>query len=188
MPPTPVLVTGGCGFLGTAIVSHLLSTQRFAITVVDINPPSPHNISFPGSVRYLRANVLEPDALAAVFASVRPEIVVHAVGVYPLGSARYLRQDQDAVFAVNVDGTANVVHAASECGARGLVFTSSVTVVFDELDRDFGNVDETWPTGRAATVYGASKVGVSCLLLCRFSLVWLNDWHTSRGGCVASLP
>jgi len=174
MPPTPVLVTGGCGFLGTAIVSHLLSTQRFAITVLDINPPSPHSASFPASVRYLRANVLDPDTLATVFADARPEIVVHAVGVYPLGRARYLRQGQDAVFAVNVDGTRNVVRAAAGCGARGLVFTSSVTVVFDELDRDFGNVDETWPTGRADTAYGMSKVGVSWLFFC--TLDWWR-WH-----------
>lgn len=67
-------------------------------------------------------------------------------------------QGRDAVFAVNVEGTRNVVDAARGCGARGLVYTSSVTVVFDELEGDFRNVDERWPTGRAGTVYGMSKV------------------------------
>lgn len=65
---------------------------------------------------------------------------------------------QEAVFQVNVEGTRNVVDAAKECGARGLVYTSSVTVVFDELSGDFRNVDERWPTGRAGTSYGISKV------------------------------
>lgn len=157
----PVLVTGGCGFLGTEIVSALLATQRFTITAIDINPPALGTATFTQDVRYVRANVLDREALHKVFDEAKPAIVVHTVGVYRLGAARYAMKGKEAEFTVNVEGTRNVVEASKECGARGLVYTSSVTVVLDEAGKDFRNVDEEWPTGRATTSYGQSKVGLN---------------------------
>lgn len=158
MESTKILVTGGCGFVGTAVISALLDTKRFEITAIDINPPSLGSQTFTKDVHYVRANVLDIEELRKVFNEARPAIVVHTVGVFPLGAARFSMKGKDAVFELNVEGTKNVVQAAKECGARGLVYTSSVTVVLDELDKDFKNVDETWPTGRAHTSYGLSKV------------------------------
>lgn len=165
MEQIPVLVTGGCGFLGTSVVSQLLKTKRFAITAIDINPPSLGSTTFTASVRYVRANILDNEALQKVFHEARPAIVVHTVGVYPLGPARYSMKGKEAVFKVNVEGTRNVLKAAKECGAKGMVYTSSVTVVFDELEADFRNVDEEWPTGRAGTSYGMSKTLAEELVL-----------------------
>jgi sterol-4alpha-carboxylate 3-dehydrogenase (decarboxylating) len=158
MEQTNVLVTGGCGFLGTAIVSALLTTKRFSITAMDINPPSLGSSTFPTQVRYVRADVLDRDALQKVFNEAKPAIVVHTVGVYPLGAARYSTKGKDAVFKVNVEGTRNVIDAAKACGAKGLVYTSSVTVVLDRLTQDFKNIDESWPAGDVDTSYGQSKV------------------------------
>lgn len=156
---TRVLVTGGCGFLGTEVVSALLATKRFAITAIDINPPALGTSTFTQDVRYVRANVLDRDALRKVFDEAKPAMIVHTVGVYRLGTARYSMKNKEGEFTVNVEGTRNVLEASRECGAKGLVYTSSVTVVLDELGKDFRNVDEEWPTGRAKTSYGQSKVG-----------------------------
>jgi len=153
-----VLVTGGCGFLGTEIVSALLATRRFDITAIDINPPALGTTTFTQDVRYVRANVMDRDALQKVFDEAKPAIVVHTVGVYRLGTARYSLKNKEGEFTINVEGTRNVVEASKECGSKGLVYTSSVTVVLDELGKDFKNVDEEWPTGRAKTSYGQSKV------------------------------
>lgn len=160
-----ILVTGGCGFLGTAIVSALLETKRFSVTAVDINPPSLGSNAFPTEVRYVRANVLDLDALQKVFDEAKPSMVIHTVGVFPLGTARYSMKGSDAVFKINIEGTRNVITAAKSCGAKGLVYTSSVTVVLDELSADFRNVNESWPTGRAHTSYGQSKALAESLVL-----------------------
>lgn len=165
MDQTNVLVTGGCGFLGHSIVSLLLSTSRFSITAVDITPPPPGTSTFTSSVRYVRANILDLEALQKVFQEAKPAIVIHTVGVYPLGAARYSMRNAGTVFKVNVDGTRNVIEAAKECGAKGLVYTSSVTVIFDQLEKDFINVDERWPTGYADTSYGQSKTMAENLVL-----------------------
>jgi sterol-4alpha-carboxylate 3-dehydrogenase (decarboxylating) len=157
MALSKVLVTGGTGFLGSEIVKALVETKRHEITVVDINPPALGTGSF-FEVRYVRANVLQPEELHKVFQEAKPTIVVHTVGVYRLGAARYTQKGRETVFEVNIQGTQNVVDAAKECGARGLVFASTVAVLVDEIDADFRNVDETWPTGRAKLPYGQSKV------------------------------
>ncbi|KAF2876815.1 C-3 sterol dehydrogenase/C-4 decarboxylase-like protein [Massariosphaeria phaeospora] len=159
-----VLVTGGTGFLGSEIVKALVETKSFEITVIDLNPPALGTASF-SDVRYVRANILNPAELAEVFMEARPSIVVHTVGVYPLGEARYHMQGKEAVFQINVTGTMNVLQAAKTCGAKGLVYTSSVTVLLDELQADFRNADETWPTGRATTSYGQSKTVAESLVL-----------------------
>jgi sterol-4alpha-carboxylate 3-dehydrogenase (decarboxylating) len=177
-----VLVTGGCGFLGTAIVSALLTTKRYAITAIDINPPSLGSTTFTADVRYVRCDVLDPSSLQKVFAEARPAIVIHTVGVYPLGAKRYSMKGKEAVFKVNVEGTRNVLEASRECGAKGFVYTSSVTVVLDKLDADFRNVDERWPSGNVDTSYGLSKV---CRLI--LFLYEIVGHLSASGSCIQCL-
>ncbi|KAH6844454.1 C-3 sterol dehydrogenase/C-4 decarboxylase-like protein [Alternaria alternata] len=165
MDPTRVLVTGGCGFLGTAIVSALLRSKRYSITVIDVNPPSLGSDTFTNSVRYVRCNIMDSSSLSSVFSEARPAVVIHTVGVFPLGTKRYSMRGKDAIFKINVEGTRNVVEASRECGAKAFVYTSSVTVVLDELDRDFRNVDERWPTGGVHTSYGQSKALAESIVL-----------------------
>jgi sterol-4alpha-carboxylate 3-dehydrogenase (decarboxylating) len=75
-----------------------------------------------------------------------------------LGASRYSMRGRDTVFAINVDGTKNVLAVSQECGVKAFVYTSSVTVLLDQLEENFRNADETWSIGRATTLYGQSKV------------------------------
>lgn len=158
-----ILVTGGCGFLGTSIVSALIDTGRYTITALDIIPPSLGSASFTTntSVRYVRCDILDTTSLTRVFSEARPTAIIHTAAVFFVGSRRYTLKDKDAVFQVNVEGTRNVLNASRESGVKAFVYTSSIAVVVDELDQDFRNVNEEWPTGKAHTVYGQSKVNKS---------------------------
>lgn len=163
-----ILVTGGTGFLGSEVVKQLVETKTYSVVAVDINPPALGTCTF-ADVHYVRANVLRPEDLDKVFREVKPIIVIHTVGIFDVDSARYSDKNRTNIFEVNVQGTKNVVEAAKGCGARGLVYTSSITVLVDEHDADVRNADETWPTGRARLVYGQSKV--LCLLYSPFRTV-----------------
>jgi sterol-4alpha-carboxylate 3-dehydrogenase (decarboxylating) len=164
----PVLITGGTGFLGSEIVRALVATSCYDVTAVDINPPS-LGTSISDKVRYVRANVLQPEELQKVFYEAKPAVVIHTVGVYHVGDMRYSKKGRETMFEINVTGTRNVIEASKGCGARAFVYTSSTTVLMDEMDAEFRNADETWPTGRATTTYGQSKVWWSrSIVLCRF--------------------
>ncbi|KAF2198023.1 C-3 sterol dehydrogenase/C-4 decarboxylase-like protein [Delitschia confertaspora ATCC 74209] len=161
-----ILVTGGTGFLGSEIVKALVETNDYKVIALDINPPSLGTKTYP-HVTYIRANILQPSELTKMFQETKPTIIVHSAGLVPAGNARYncTKEERERVLEVNVSGTRNVVEAAKEVGVRGLVYTSSFTVVTDDLEEDFRNVNESAPTGRAGLVYGQSKTAAEELVL-----------------------
>lgn len=129
MAPIKVLITGGTGFVGTAVIQAFLSLPNpslYTITALDINPPSLGTQSF-SQVRYVRSNVLQREELKKVFEEARPDVVVHTVGVYPIGPDRYAPYSNktkklwDAVFEINVEGTRNVVEVAKEARVKAMV-------------------------------------------------------------------
>ncbi|KEF63103.1 uncharacterized protein A1O9_01079 [Exophiala aquamarina CBS 119918] len=66
---------------------------------------------------------------------------------------------------VNVSGTQHVVNAAREYGCRALVYTSSCTVVTDDLNGKFPNIDERWPVSKSSSIYGESKAEAEQIVL-----------------------
>ncbi|KAL1591600.1 hypothetical protein SLS60_011850 [Paraconiothyrium brasiliense] len=75
MASTRVLVTGGTGFLGSEIVKALVEANGFAITALDINPPSLGTSSYSG-VTYVRCDILKLGELREVFKKAQPTVVV----------------------------------------------------------------------------------------------------------------
>ncbi|OCK84146.1 C-3 sterol dehydrogenase/C-4 decarboxylase-like protein [Lepidopterella palustris CBS 459.81] len=159
-----ILVTGGTGFLGSAIVNALVKQEHYDITVLDIKPPSTNTPSRP-NVKYVQANVLNLSDTQKIFKQAKPTIVIHTVAVSPIGSDRYSQRRRASVFGLNVNGTRNMLDAAKECGVRAFVYTSSCAVVTDDVDRDYPNMDESTPTGNATLVYGQSKAAAEKLVL-----------------------
>lgn len=72
-----------------------------------------------------RADIRDRRAMLELFAAVRPEVVVHLAS---LVGVRASVEAPDAYRETNVEGTANLVHAAAEHGARHIVFSSSSSV------------------------------------------------------------
>jgi sterol-4alpha-carboxylate 3-dehydrogenase (decarboxylating) len=120
MSRTKVLVTGGTGFVGSAIVKALVESRLFDVTALDLDPPALGTSTF-SEVQYVRGNVLHADEVKRVFEEVKPTAVIHTVGVYGVGERRYTRKGWEEIWNVNVEGTKNVVDASRECRVRALV-------------------------------------------------------------------
>jgi 2-alkyl-3-oxoalkanoate reductase len=126
-----VLVTGGGGFLGSAIVRRLLARGDRVRSLSRSRHPELDALG----VTQVRGDVAN---LATVESAVADcEVVFHVAA--KAGIWGRLKDYQRA----NVQGTLNVILACRKAGVGRLVYTSSPSVVFD--GRDMAGVDESAP-------------------------------------------
>ena len=128
---SPVLVTGGTGFLGRRLVERLLVQGR-PVTVL-ARRPAP-DLAARG-VRFVAASIEDADAVRAACAGIGTVFHVDArVGIW----GRY-----DDVFRANVLGTRAILAGCREHGVARLVHTSTPSVVYN--GRPLSGADESLP-------------------------------------------
>jgi len=151
-------VTGGAGFVGAAIVKRLLETYSdYKITVLDIKPEQ-ENIQRPESCSYFQVDLVNAEEVLCAVKELQPRVIVHTAGIIPAGASRYNRMMKKTVDDVNIQGTLNVLEAAKTYGVEALVYTSSCTVITDDLEHDFPNYNESITIPPVSLIYGESKV------------------------------
>jgi dTDP-4-dehydrorhamnose reductase len=96
------------------------------------------------------ADITHADELRAVFAKLRPDVVVHPAAIADLDICE---ADPDRAFLVNVTGTRNVVDAARSIGAA-VAFISTDAVFDGEKRTPYSEAD----AARPVTVYGRTKL------------------------------
>lgn len=142
------LVTGGAGYVGSALVERLLDLG-LTVHSLDLAPQSrehPRLRRFQGDLRY------ESD-IAAAFVGV--DTVFHTAALINLLSL-YRPAERRLVYEVNCTGTENVVRVARAAGATALVHTSTFNVV---LDRVLNDKDESLPYAvRTRDLYSQTKI------------------------------
>jgi nucleoside-diphosphate-sugar epimerase len=109
------LVTGGSGYFGCLLVRRLLAAGH-RVRVFDLNDAADR----PETVDFVRGDVRDPTILAAACRGV--DVVHHNVALVPLA------KDKQAFWAVNRDGTRNLLQASLDAGVRKVVNTSSSAV------------------------------------------------------------
>ena len=169
-----ILVTGGTGFVGSHIVQELRQRHpEYRLTILDLQPRSAWKQVVPG-IEYIQTDVTDAVQVLNAIRQANPVLIVHTAGVVPTGSARYGRKARDIVFNINVTGTRNIIEAAKRCNVKSLVFTSSCTIITDDNDRDFPNMDERIPIPTSALIYGQSKVILSTLFYLQAVLLTID--------------
>jgi len=109
------LITGGAGFLGINLVRYLLA-RGHQVTSIDI---ALFDYPEKDRVRIVTGDIRDRARVAEAMEGV--EIVVHCAAALPL----YRKED---IFAVDIDGTRNVVDEAFQRGVRRLIHVSSTAV------------------------------------------------------------
>lgn len=112
-----VLITGAAGNAGQA-VARLVAGAGYDVRLADVSPPSPDVASLG---EFVRCDTRTPaDAWAAVEGM---DAVIHLAAWH---SAHNPPVSDATIFAVNVDGTFNVLEACRANGVQALVFASSM--------------------------------------------------------------
>ena len=116
----PVLVTGGTGFLGRAIVERLLRNGD-RVRALGRSEASLRTLGELGA-EPVRGDVLDLGALASAMRGC--DVVYHAAG-----ANAFCLRDPSPMFEVNVQGSQTVVRAAARAGVRRVVYTSSAATL-----------------------------------------------------------
>jgi nucleoside-diphosphate-sugar epimerase len=114
-----VLVTGGTGLIGRAVVA-LLAEQGAHVTVYDLNVPDPTPGTMDdGAGARVAGSVLDVRAVNSV-------IEGHDAVVHLAGRAGPERGTPEEIYATNALGTFTVMEAAARAGVAKMVYASSI--------------------------------------------------------------
>lgn len=155
-----VLVTGGAGFLGSAICRTLVEKHpKCDVVALDSRPQPPSDgVHLPLNISFVQADITALEDICEGIREIKSQVVIHSAAAVGSLALRYGRKEHDKIWNVNVIGTKNVLEASKEAGVAAFVYTSSVAAVMDDLNASFPNVDERWPTCHSSLSYGESKV------------------------------
>ncbi len=147
-----VLVTGGAGFIGSHLVDALLAAGHETITIDNLVTGERDNIH--PDVRFYEADIRDADAVNALFARERPEVLIHEAAQLDV---RRSVADPGYDADVNIVGTLRLLQAGHEHGLQKVLFASSGGAIY-------GNTavmptPETNPTAPISP-YGVSKLSI----------------------------
>jgi len=144
-----ILVTGGLGFIGKNLVSHLLD-KGYYVSVVDVREPT-DLLNLPNGVIFNRIDVNDFESMVGFLKSNEIDSVVHlAAQVSVEKSIGKPLVD----FSANVMGTLNLLEACRQAEVPRVVYASTAAVYGNPVNVPLTESDETIPI----SPYGVSKL------------------------------
>lgn len=180
------LVTGSTGHIGNVLVRKLVETGEQVRALI---LPGEDTTSIEGlPVEKVTGDVLDVSSLFAAFRGVRG--VFHLAGVISI-----LPGENPQVWAVNVEGTKNVLKAAVQCGIERLVYTSSIHaiqrvesgIIDESLPYDPHNPYGAYDRSKAAAtleVQQAARQGLNAVITCPTGVIGPFDYRQSLMGAI----
>jgi UDP-glucose 4-epimerase len=181
-----VLVTGGCGFIGSHIVDKLIKQNYEVIVVDNLSSGSLTNIPL-SAVEFVYGDVQSKDFQQFVHMK-RPDYIIHLAS-YNNGSNR---SDCDT----DILGNVNVIDASNKFNVKKLIFASSTEVYGETTTKPIQTshtLNPRTPNGLAKVMgemyltHAAEKSGLDYTIL-RYSNVYGPRQTTQgEGGFIAEL-
>lgn len=137
-----ILITGGTGLLGKALVEELGSASELVATYFG-------DYEFKGGIRYEKADVRDRDGYDTLFKSFRPEVLVHTASI---GSPDFAEKFRELTWQINIGGVENMIGLCEKYGTK-LVFISS-NGIYDGDNAPYGEED----LARPVNYYGETKL------------------------------
>jgi UDP-glucuronate 4-epimerase len=159
MPNPTLLVTGAAGFIGSHVCAQLARLGYPAVGCDNFNDyydpalkrARVDHLLTPDGVRCDTVELADADAVRALFADVKPGIVIHLAAQ---AGVRYSIDHPEAYVQSNLVGFAHVLEACRRQSVAHLVYASSSSVYGDRTDPPFR---ESQPTDSPVSLYAATK-------------------------------
>jgi dTDP-glucose 4,6-dehydratase len=168
-----LLVTGGCGFIGSNFIRYLLEKSGFAGRIVNVdkltyagNPENLRDLEqcFPGRYVFLREDICNLERMNAIFTDYGIDAVCHYAAESHVD--RSIKRPAEFIFT-NIVGSFNLLEAARSHADRFSLFHHvSTDEVYGSLGRE-GLFTETMPY-KPNSPYSASKASSDHLVRAYF--------------------
>ena len=136
-----ILVTGGCGFIGSNFIRYLFSLPEFNATIINVdkltyagNPESLADIekSFPERYIFIQTDICDMESMAGVFETYEIDTVCHFAAESHVDRSII---EPGAFLNTNVMGTFNLLELTRKYKERMVLFHHiSTDEVFGSLD------------------------------------------------------
>jgi UDP-glucose 4-epimerase len=175
-----ILIVGGAGYIGSHVARELLD-RGHRVTVYDNLSSGLRENLFPDAA-FIHGDILDYHALAAATRGKAPDVkgpaakggfdaVIHLAASKAAGES----MSRPEKYSVNnINGTVNILNAASEAGIQNIVFSSSAAVYGEP---EYLPIDEKHPTN-PENYYGFTKLEIE-----RF-LGWYEKLKAIRYACL----
>ena len=127
-----VLVTGGAGFIGSALCHDLLERDNEVVCLDNFSTGKKENISDLNDnthFRLIEGDIRDPEVCKKAVKGI--EVVLHQAA---LGSVPRSIADPATTNAVNIDGFLNMIIATRDAGIKRFVYASSSSVYGDSTE------------------------------------------------------
>jgi len=149
--PKRIIVTGGAGFIGSALIREL-KRHEYDIYVVDnLSFGNREFITLIPDENFFPADILDKTAVRTIFQQVKPDWLIHLAAIHFIP---YCNQHPYESANINIQGTINVLDAGHKCKSVNKVFFASTAAVYPIYDTA---VTEEMTTG-PLDIYGLSKL------------------------------
>ena len=183
--PKKILVTGGTGFLGAYTIKNLVE-KGHAVRAIRRSAKLPFYIdqSILNQVEWLDGNVLDVVSLDEAMKEV--DAVIHAAAI-----VSFSKTNRKEMYAVNIEGTANVINAAIENNVRRFLHVSSVAALGRTAKTEMVAEEKKWEEGPNNTHYAITKhqaelhawrgfaEGLEGAIINPSTILGFGDWHQS---------
>ena len=157
-----ILVTGGCGYVGSHTCVALIAAGHEVSIVDDLSKSQIGDVDAIARISGKRPDFVQGDVrdralLRRVFSATKIDAVIHFAGLKAVGESvvQPLRY-----YDCNVGGAIALCEMMTECGVKTLIFSSSATVYGDPASLP---IREDFPRS-ATNPYGASKLMIEDIL------------------------
>ncbi|MCA1667445.1 MAG: GDP-mannose 4,6-dehydratase [Thermomicrobia bacterium] len=124
----PVLVTGGCGFVGSPVCARLVADGREVVILDNLTLGTPANLpTGVGHVQLIEADIRDADAVRRCLTTYRPRTVIHLAAIHFIPACN---ADPRRAIDVNVTGTQALLDGCAASGTVASIVLASSAAVY----------------------------------------------------------
>ena len=180
-----ILITGGTGFLGAYIIKALVE-KGVPVRAIRRSSKLPVfiNQDILDKVDWVEGDVLDVVSLQDAMDGV--DSVIHSAAI-----VSFVKKAREEMYAVNIEGTANVVNVALETGVRRLLHVSSIAALGRTAKATTVTEEKTWEENKNNTHYAITKhhaemhvwrgfaEGLTGVIINPSTILGYGNWHQS---------